>query len=159
MVELDCELSTSKVNSIADAVLDNMLVALEFSKGDKNISGWDIFLWLEKVFPKLTPLQKNRVQTFVAENYGSYTQDILVLEMAEWVGGFKNYWAVGTVRGWLYKKLSGSAFSHLSGAFRELLDDTGSSSSDSRFLNEVMQLKQEYESHVECAPRTLSDAE
>jgi hypothetical protein len=101
-IDIDCRCMHEA--PVQDFIFEEMLKALGVAASGE--CSWHIFVWFERYFYEMTDEQRERTWRFVSSDYGRTVDDATVLEIAEWVGGFRSDRALKVVRDWIDNRAS-----------------------------------------------------
>jgi hypothetical protein len=107
-----------------DDVVAPVLTILARATDPENDCSFFVVLWLERVYGELGEAGKSQVRQFVADHYGEFS-GIVAMEMADFVGGFRDDWAIRVVADWIAASggFTVDAAECIDTAIRELADD------------------------------------
>lgn len=102
----DCQLCINEevghlyLNEIDDILFEELLNLLRSSMS-RDIGGWEMLIWFEQMFRLMPPERRDRTRALVTAEYKQMRNSMLVLEAAEWIGGFQDELALSSVNYWL----------------------------------------------------------
>lgn len=119
------ELADASRDGPSGCAFDGMMEVLEYVTG-RGTCAWHVFFWFEGNFSSMSDAQRQRTRDYVALNYGRFTDETAVLEIAEWVGRIGDEWALEVIADWIARQSTFERYNAASigAALRELLDDT-----------------------------------
>lgn len=125
-------------------VVDRVLEILDSAVDSENRCGFFIFVRIEQVFENFGDTGKEGIKSYVSLNYGKFG-GVVAMEMAEFVGGFRDSWAVEVVESWVSDRRTFTVdAAHFIGvAIRELLGEVDGADRDEGYRARVRKLESE----------------
>ena len=105
-----------------DAIFDGLLKALDLTSAKNNECGWDVFVTLEGLYEKLHEAHQLKLRNFIQERYCEFSQQTLLLEMAEWLGGFADKEALQALENLVERPMNENALYFVRAVFRAFVE-------------------------------------